>query len=88
MFLFRDMRQNKGTILKSSVEYIKNLQRELGEKNQIVEEKRQLEEINRKLLLRVQVSRNVLLKLTIYFSKVVFKKILSLIKGSFFPKCL
>ncbi|XP_031569916.1 microphthalmia-associated transcription factor-like isoform X2 [Actinia tenebrosa] len=49
-----DMRQNKGTILKSSVDYIRNLKRDLDKMKRVDQEKRQLEMINRKLLLRVQ----------------------------------
>ena len=51
-----DMRQNKGTILKASVDYIKRLRREQDRMKQVEEEKRNTEELNRRLLLRVQVS--------------------------------
>ena len=50
-----DVRQNKGTILKASVDYIKRLRREQERIKQIEEEKRNTEELNRRLLLRVQV---------------------------------
>lgn len=53
---FRDVRQNKGTILKASVDYIRKLKREQERIRQIEEDKRSTEELNRKLLLRVQVS--------------------------------
>lgn len=58
---FRDMRQNKGTILKSSVDYIRNLKRDLDKMKRVDQEKKQLEMINRKLLLRVQVSSECIL---------------------------
>lgn len=51
-----DVRQNKGTILKASVDYIKRLRREQDRMKQVEEEKRNTEELNRRLLLRVQVS--------------------------------
>ena len=49
------MRQNKGTILKASVDYIRKLKREQDRMRQLEEEKKNTEEINRRLLLRVQV---------------------------------
>ncbi|XP_078369501.1 transcription factor E3-like isoform X2 [Oculina patagonica] len=49
-----DSRQNKGTILKASVDYIRKLRREQERMRQIEEEKRNTEELNRRLLLRVQ----------------------------------
>ncbi|EDO44411.1 predicted protein [Nematostella vectensis] len=49
-----DSRQNKGTILKASVDYIRNLKKDVDKMKLIEEEKRQLEMLNRKLLLRVQ----------------------------------
>ena len=54
--LFRDVRQNKGTILKASVDYIRKLKREQERIKQIEDDKRNTEELNRRLLLRVQVS--------------------------------
>ena len=54
-FVSSDVRQNKGTILKASVDYIRKLRREQDRMRQIEEEKRNTEELNRRLLLRVQV---------------------------------
>lgn len=55
LFSFSDVRQNKGTILKASVDYIRKLKREQDRMKQVEEEKRNTEELNRRLLLRVQV---------------------------------
>jgi len=52
--IVRDVRPNKGTILKSSVEYIKLLKNELTRMKQNELRHKQLEHQNRKLLLRVQ----------------------------------
>lgn len=49
-----DVRQNKGTILKASVDYIRKLKREQERIRQLEEDKRSTEDLNRKLLLRVQ----------------------------------
>lgn len=49
-----DVRQNKGTILKASVDYIRKLKREQDRMRLLEEEKKNTEEINRRLLLRVQ----------------------------------
>lgn len=49
-----DVRQNKGTILKASVDYIRKLKREQDRMRLVEEEKRNTEELNRRLLLRVQ----------------------------------
>ncbi|XP_067119025.1 transcription factor E3-like [Centruroides vittatus] len=52
--LTRDVRQNKGTILKASVDYLRRLKQEV-EKIPIMEEKhRILEQQNKKLLLKIQ----------------------------------
>lgn len=51
--IVRDVRPNKGTILKSSVEYIKLLKNELTRMKQSEHRHRQLENQNRRLLLRV-----------------------------------
>jgi thiamine biosynthesis lipoprotein ApbE len=49
-----EARQNKGTILKASVEYIRKLQRDL-QKHRIQDAKqRQLEETNRQMRMRIQ----------------------------------
>ena len=55
LFVSSDVRQNKGTILKASVDYIRKLKREQEHMRQLEEEKKNTEEINRRLLLRVQV---------------------------------
>lgn len=52
--IVRDVRPNKGTILKSSVEYIKLLKNELTRMKQSELRHKQLEHQNRRLLLRVQ----------------------------------
>ncbi|XP_043479482.1 microphthalmia-associated transcription factor isoform X1 [Leptopilina heterotoma] len=52
--IVRDVRPNKGTILKSSVEYIKLLKNELTRMKQSELRHKQLENQNRRLLLRVQ----------------------------------
>ncbi|XP_049806377.1 microphthalmia-associated transcription factor isoform X1 [Schistocerca nitens] len=52
--IVRDVRPNKGTILKSSVDYIKLLKSEVERMKQSEQKQRQLELQNRKLLLRVQ----------------------------------
>ena len=52
--IVRDVRPNKGTILKSSVEYIKLLKNELSRMKQSELRHKQLEHQNRRLLLRIQ----------------------------------
>ncbi|XP_062862441.1 transcription factor EC [Trichomycterus rosablanca] len=49
-----DMRWNKGTILKASVEYIKWLQKEQQQTRELESRQKKLEQANRKLLLRIQ----------------------------------
>jgi len=49
-----DLRQNKGTILKASVDYIRRLQRDNDRMRQMEDRQRQMEATNRKLLLRMQ----------------------------------
>lgn len=49
-----DLRQNKGTILKASVDYIRRLQRDHDRMRQMEDRQRQMEATNRKLLLRMQ----------------------------------
>ncbi|XP_075065094.1 transcription factor EC isoform X2 [Mixophyes fleayi] len=49
-----DMRWNKGTILKASVEYIKWLQREQQRGRELEHRQKKLEQANRRLLLRIQ----------------------------------
>lgn len=50
-----DMRWNKGTILKASVEYIKWLQKEQQRGRELEHRQKKLEQANRRLLLRIQV---------------------------------
>nr|6G1L_A Chain A, Microphthalmia-associated transcription factor [Mus musculus] len=49
-----DMRWNKGTILKASVDYIRKLQREQQRAKDLENRQKKLEHANRHLLLRVQ----------------------------------
>ncbi|XP_042699613.1 transcription factor EC isoform X7 [Chrysemys picta bellii] len=49
-----DMRWNKGTILKASVEYIKWLQKEQQRARELEHRQKKLEQTNRRLLLRIQ----------------------------------
>uniref|UniRef100_A0A336LML8 CSON011283 protein n=1 Tax=Culicoides sonorensis TaxID=179676 RepID=A0A336LML8_CULSO len=51
----RDVRPNKGTILKSSVDYIKCLKHEVSRLKQSEARQKQIEYENRRLLLRIQV---------------------------------
>lgn len=53
--IVRDVRPNKGTILKSSVEYIKCLKSEVQRLKQSEIRQKQIEQINRRLQLRIQV---------------------------------
>lgn len=53
----RDVRPNKGTILKSSVDYIKCLKHEVTRLKQNELRQKQIEHQNRRLLLRIQVSK-------------------------------
>ena len=50
-----DQRQNKGTILKSSVDYIRKMQKEHNKHKETEDRQRQLESINRRMMLRIQV---------------------------------
>ena len=54
--LVRDVRQNKGSILKASVEYIRKLKTDQHRKRILEEKVRQQDSQNRKLLLKIQVS--------------------------------
>ncbi|XP_063282855.1 microphthalmia-associated transcription factor isoform X13 [Pelobates fuscus] len=49
-----DMRWNKGTILKASVDYIRKLQREQQRSKELENKQKKLEHANRHLLLRIQ----------------------------------
>ena len=53
--IVRDVRQNKGSILKASVEYIKKLKSDQHKKRLLEEKVRIQESQNRKLLLKLQV---------------------------------
>lgn len=53
--IVRDVRPNKGTILKSSVEYIKCLKNEIQRLRQNEVKHKQTEHINRRLQQRIQV---------------------------------
>lgn len=52
--VIRDVRPNKGTILKSSVDYIKCLRDEVNRLKQSEQRRKQIEVHNRKLMLRIQ----------------------------------
>lgn len=54
-FSASDMRWNKGTILKASVEYIKWLQKEQQHARDLESRQKKLEQANRRLQLRIQV---------------------------------
>lgn len=56
----RDVRWNKGTILKASVDYIKRMQKDLQRSRDLENHSRRLEMTNKQLLLRIQVSFPVL----------------------------
>lgn len=56
--LVRDSRQNKGTILKSSVDYIRALKSDINKMKQVENDNRNLQAVNRKLLLRIQELEN------------------------------
>ena len=53
--IVRDVRQNKGSILKASVEYIKKLKSDQHKKRLLEEKVRIMKTQNRKLLLKLQV---------------------------------
>lgn len=52
---YREMRWNKGTILKASVDYIRKLQKEQQRSKDLESRQRSLEQTNRSLQLRIQV---------------------------------
>lgn len=56
LVFLRDMRWNKGTILKASVDYIRKLQREQQRSKELENRQKKLEHANRHLILRIQVS--------------------------------
>ena len=51
----RDVRQNKGSILKASVDYIRILKREKERKCHVEEKCKKLEQVNRRILIKLQV---------------------------------
>ncbi len=53
--IVRDVRQNKGSILKASVDYIRKLKNDQHKRRQLEEKIREQEIVNRKLLLKLQV---------------------------------
>ena len=50
-----ESKQNKGSILKASVDYIKNLQSEVSQAKELNEKFRQMSMLNRKLMNRIKV---------------------------------
>lgn len=56
LWVAREMRWNKGTILKASVEYIRKLQKEQQRAKEVEMRQKKLEHANQTLLLRIQVS--------------------------------
>ena len=57
LMVFRELRWNKGTILKASVDYIRRLQKEQQRARDLEVRQRTLENSNRTLELRVQVTQ-------------------------------
>lgn len=51
----RDVRWNKGTILKASVDYIRRMQKDLQKSRELENHSRRLEMTNKQLWLRIQV---------------------------------
>ena len=49
-----EIKQNKGSILKASVDYIKSLKLELNRSKQVEEKLRQMALLNRKLISRIR----------------------------------
>ncbi|CAN7988849.1 unnamed protein product [Ixodes hexagonus] len=62
--LVRDLRQNKGTILKATVDYVRTLKKETEKISVVEERQRVLEQQNKQLLLRIQANQ-ILLEHTI-----------------------
>ena len=54
--LVRDVRPNKGTILKSSVDYIKCLKHEINRLRRAELKQKEMEQQNKRLMMRVQVN--------------------------------
>ena len=55
--IYSDLRQNKGSILKASVDYIRKLRRDQERLRHLEDKQRQTESSNRKMLLRIQVGK-------------------------------
>ena len=55
VFICSDMKWNKGSILKATVDYVRSLQSEQSRYRQIDKRNKEMETLNKKLLLRVQV---------------------------------
>ena len=55
---FSDLRQNKGSILKASVDYIRKLRKDQERHRQIEDKLRQAEAEKRKMFLRMQVNKH------------------------------
>ena len=56
--IVRDVRQNKGSILKASVDYIRILKREKERKGHVEEKCKKLEQVNRRILIKLQVLKD------------------------------
>lgn len=59
VFLFRDLKLNKGTILKASVEYIRVLRRDQEKMHQILHRYQNVEQDNKIMAMRIHVSPTV-----------------------------
>lgn len=66
------MRQNKGTILKASVEYIRRLKKDQDRLKQLESRQKQLEMNNRKMILRMQVTHCAVMCFFFYVFLLVF----------------
>jgi len=54
--VFRDVRWNKGTILRASVEYIKRMQKDIHRTREVENNFRRMEMANKQLWIRIQVN--------------------------------
>ena len=66
--IVRDVRQNKGSILKASVEYIRKLKSDQHKKRLMEEKLKQQDAQNKKLLLKIQVKTSTLSRIWKIFS--------------------
>lgn len=73
-----EMRWNKGTILKASVDYIRKLQKEQHRAKDIEMRQKKLEQANHALLLRIQVSLNSIFYLGSTFVTTFFSQVFNL----------